>query len=166
MIMSKQRRLKWPLKEKTIEPFSFANLSPSSISSLYLKPAAVFRCDIFFTLNASRSSVVQKVLSPEETFALQMIWLILSSYSVCKIYFLPQTTWGLHNSAAVNCFPSWLNFVAEDTQRCKLFALFVEFSNVPKFVVYPLFFGHKANCLNLTSWGHLQSQTTSFVIVK
>lgn len=69
-------------KKKTIEPFSFANLSPSNVSSLYLKPAAVFRCDNFFTLNASRSSVVQKVLSPEETFALQMIWLILSSYSI------------------------------------------------------------------------------------
>lgn len=112
MIMSKQRSLKWPLKEKTIEPFSFANLSPSNISSLYLKPAAVFRCDIFLTLNASRSSVVQKVLSPEETSALQMIWLISSSHSVSKIYFLPQTTWGLHDSAAANCFPSWLSSIA------------------------------------------------------
>lgn len=165
--MSKQRRMKWPLKEKkTTEPFSFANLSPSNISSLYLKPAAVFRCDIFVTLNASRSSVVQKVLSPEETFALQMIWLILSLYSVCKIYFLPQTTWGLHDSAAVNCFPSWSNFVAEETQRCKLFPLFVKYSDVRKCVVHPLFFGHKANCLNLKLWGHLQSQTTSFFIVK
>lgn len=50
---------------------------------------------------------------------------------------------------AVNCLRSLLN-----TQMFRIL------------LYTPCFFGHKANCLNLTLWGHLQSQTTSVFIVK